>query len=141
MVVDASVVVSRLVPHDVHHEASRRWLMQYPAAGGLLISPTLLLAEVAGAVARRTRKPRLARRAVEAVLRLPALRLVPVDDVLARTAANLAAKLRVRGADAIYIATAAALRVPLATWDLEQRDRAAHVVDVFVPEAGPMRRP
>ena len=26
MVVDASVVVSRLVPHDVHHEASRRWL-------------------------------------------------------------------------------------------------------------------
>jgi predicted nucleic acid-binding protein len=134
MVVDASVVVSRLVPHDVHHEASRRWLMQYIADGGLLISPTLLLAEVAGAVARRTGKPRLARRAVAAVLRLPALRLVPVDEALARAAASLAGRFRVRGADAVYIAAAAALGVPLATWDLEQRERAAHVVEVFVPE-------
>jgi predicted nucleic acid-binding protein len=133
MVVDASVVVSRLVPHDVHHEASRRWLTRHIADGGLLISPTLLLAEVAGAVARRTGKPRLARRAVAAVLRLPALRLVPVDEVLSR-AASLAGQFRVRGADAVYIADAAALGVPLATWDLEQRERAVHVVEVFVPQ-------
>jgi len=39
---------------------------------------------VAGAVARRTGDPRLARRAVDAVLRLPALRLVQVDDSRAR---------------------------------------------------------
>ncbi|MGH9258223.1 MAG: type II toxin-antitoxin system VapC family toxin [Vicinamibacterales bacterium] len=134
MVVDASVVVSRLLPHDVHHEASRRWLTQHVADGGLLISPTLLLAEVAGAVARRTGKPRLARRAVTAVLSLPTLRLVPVDEVLARAAASLAGQFRVRGADAVYIAAAAALGVPLATWDLEQRERAAHVVEVFVPQ-------
>lgn len=37
MVVDASVVVSRLVPHDVHHEASRRWLSRHVAEGGLLV--------------------------------------------------------------------------------------------------------
>jgi len=134
MVVDASVVVSRLVPHDVHHEASRRWLTQHIAGGGLLIAPTLLLAEVAGAVARRTGKPRLAQRAVAAVLRLPALRLLPVDEILARAASSLAGQFRVRGADAICIAAAAALRVPLATWDLEQRERAAHIVDVFVPQ-------
>ena len=134
MVVDASVVVSRLVPDDVHHETSRRWLMQHVADGGLLISPTLLLAEVAGAVARRTGKPRLGRRALAAVLRLPALRLVPVDEVLAHAAANLAGQFRVRGADAVYIAAAAVLGVPLATWDLEQRERAAHIVEVFVPE-------
>lgn len=134
MVVDASVVVSRLVAHDVHHETSRRWLTQHVADGGLLISPTLLLAEVAGAVARRTGKPRLALRAVTAVLSLPTLRLVPVDEVLARAAASLAGQFRVRGADAVYIAAAAALGVPLATWDLEQRERAAHVVEVFVPQ-------
>ncbi len=69
-----------------------------------------------------------------AVLRLPALRLLPVDEILARAASSLAGQFRVRGADAIYIAAAAALRVPLATWDLEQRERAAHIVDVFVPQ-------
>jgi len=39
MVVDASVVVSRLVPHDVHHEASRRWLTRHVTEGGLVIAP------------------------------------------------------------------------------------------------------
>ena len=133
MVVDASVVVSRLVTHDVHHAASRAWLARHVAAGGLLIAPALLLAEVAGAVARRTGTPRLAQRAVEAVLGLPALRLVPVDEVLARTAADLAGRLRLRGADAVYIAAAAALQLPLVTWDLEQRERAARVIEVLAP--------
>jgi predicted nucleic acid-binding protein len=134
MVVDASVIVSRLVPHDVHHEASRRWLSRHVAEGGLLIAPALLLPEVAGAIARRTGESRLASRAVEAVLRLPQLRLVPVDDALARTAARLAGQLRLRGADALYVAAAAALRLPLVTWDMEQRNRGTPLVDVLLPE-------
>jgi predicted nucleic acid-binding protein len=136
MVVDASVVVSRLVLHDVHHDASRRWLTRHVAAGGLVIAPALLLPEVAGAVARRTGDRRLARRAVDAVLHLPALRLVPVDNVLARSAAGIAGRLRVRGADAVYIAAAAGLRLPLVTWVSDQRDRAARIVEVLVPEEG-----
>ena len=70
---------------------------------------------------------------METVLGLPALRLVPVDDVLARTAADLAGRLRLRGADAVYIAAAAALQLPLVTWDLEQRERAARVIEVLAP--------
>jgi predicted nucleic acid-binding protein len=134
MVLDASIVVSRLVPHDVHHESTRTWLAAHVAGGGMLIAPTLLLAELAGAVARRTANARLARRAVAAVLQLPGLRLVSLDETLARRAATLAGQLRVRGADAVYIAVAAALNLPLATWDFEQRDRAARIVTVFVPE-------
>ncbi len=134
MVVDASVVVSRLVPHDVHHDASRRWLRRYIDGGGVVIAPALLLPEVAGAVARRTGVPRLARRAVDAVLRLPGLRLISVDDALARAGARIAARLRVRGGDALYVAAAAELRLPLVTWDVEQRERAAGLVDVRVAE-------
>jgi predicted nucleic acid-binding protein len=93
-----------------------------------------LLPEVAGAVARRTGVPRLARRAIEAVLRVPGLRLVPVDDVLARSAAALAGRLRVRGADAVYLAVAADLRLPLVTWDVERRDRGARLVEVLTPQ-------
>lgn len=136
MVVDASVIVSRLVPHDVHHEASRGWLDRHVAGGGLLIAPALLLPEVAGAIARRTGEPRLARRAVDAVLRVPGLRLVPVDEALAGIAARLAGRLRLRGADAVYIAAAATLRLPLVTWDVEQRERAASLIEVQVPGAG-----
>jgi predicted nucleic acid-binding protein len=136
MVVDASVVVSRLVPHDVHHAASRAWLTRHVSDGGLVVAPALLLPEIAGAVARRTRVPRLARRAVEAILRLHALRLVPMDTVLARTAADLAGRLRLRGADAVYIATAVTLQLPLITWDVEQRQRAARVIHIVAPDEG-----
>jgi predicted nucleic acid-binding protein len=134
MIVDASVVVSYLVPHEARHEATRRWLAGHVAGGGLLIAPALLLPEVAGAIGRRTGRPRLARRAIDALLRLPSLRLLALDETLARAAATVAARLRVRGADAVYIAAAAELRLPLVTWDLEQRERAAGVVDVVVPE-------
>jgi predicted nucleic acid-binding protein len=59
-----------------------------------------------------------------------------VDDVLAGTAARFATQLRLRGADAVYIAAAARLRLPLVTWDLEQRDRAARLVEVLIPGDG-----
>jgi predicted nucleic acid-binding protein len=134
MVVDASVVVSNLVPHDVHHAASRAWLTRHLSDGGLVVAPALLLPEIAGAVVRRTGMPRLAGRAVEAVLRLHAFRLVPLDAVLARAAAEIAGRLRLRGADAVYIAAAMTLRLPLVTWDVEQQERAARVVEVMTPQ-------
>jgi predicted nucleic acid-binding protein len=133
MVVDASVVVSALVRHDANYAASVRWLEAYLAADGLLVAPAILLAEVAGAIARRAAAPRAARRTVEALARLPALRLVAVDETLGQAAAALAGRLRVRGADAVYIATADLLGLPLVTFDAEQRARGARVVDVIVP--------
>jgi predicted nucleic acid-binding protein len=83
MVVDASVVVSNLVPHDVHHAASRAWLTRHIGDGGLVVAPALLLPEIA---------------------------------------------------DAIYIAAASTLGLPLVTWDVEQRQGAARVTDVVSPE-------
>ena len=135
-VVDASVWVSRLVPHDVHHAASRQWLLQELADGHLLVAPVLLLAEVAGAVSRRTARPLLARRTTRSLLRLPGLRLVPLGRRLGPEAAELAADLGLRGADAVYVATARRLGLPLVTWDVEQRERAARLIAVRAPDAG-----
>jgi len=134
VVVDASVWVSRLVPQDVHHVASRHWLEQYVAEGGLLVAPALLLAEVAGAISRRTGEPRLAHRAVDHLLRVPALRIVPVEHRLGEAAGRLAADLGLRGADALYVATAYQLQIPLVTWDREQQEKAGTVIAVRTPE-------
>jgi predicted nucleic acid-binding protein len=138
-VVDASVWVSRLVPHDVHHAVSRRWLEEQAAEGDVLISPTLLLAEVAGALSRRTGQSELAHQAVQTLLPLTELRLVPLDSRLGRSAARLAGKMGLRGADAVYVATAHHLNVPLVTLDREQRARAGRLVEVRSP--GPEGRP
>ena len=54
MDVDASVWVSSLAPQDTHHVTTKAWLSQRLAGGDTLIIPSLALAEVAGAISRRT---------------------------------------------------------------------------------------
>jgi predicted nucleic acid-binding protein len=137
--VDASVWVARLVSQDVHYGASRRWLEVCVAREGRLISPILLLAEVSGAIARRTGDAELAERAVAHVLRVPNLGLVPTDPRLGRLAAQLAADLSLRGADALYVALAYHLGMPLVTWDRQQRESAGARVVVCTPDTDPMR--
>jgi predicted nucleic acid-binding protein len=133
-VVDASVWVGRLVPQDAHYAASRRWLEACTARGGTLIAPLLLLAEVAGAVARRTDSAELADRATDALLALPNLRLVALDARLGETSARLAAELGLKGADATYVAVAHLLGLPLVTWDQQQGERAGKQVTVYRPD-------
>jgi len=129
-VVDASVWVARLVPQDEFHETVKGWMKRWHAEGRQLISPTLLLAEVGGAIARRTGDPALGEKAITQLERLPGLRLVEMDHELVHAAATLAAQLGLRGADSLYVATAQQLRLPLVTFDVEQRERAKAVVTI-----------
>jgi predicted nucleic acid-binding protein len=107
----------------------------------LIVGPTLLLPELASAVSRRTGRPELAAAALSRLERIRRLRLVPLDPRLARLAGNLAGQLRLSGADAVYASLAQILRLPLVTWDDEQRRRAAATVQAVTPAqllAGPI---
>jgi predicted nucleic acid-binding protein len=132
-VVDASVWVSRFVDEDIHHEPSRTWLAGRVEEGTTIAAPALLLAEVAGAIARRTNRSELATRALSLLQRLPRMRLVPVEMELAQLAGRLAGDLGLRGADALYVSLAQRLGVPLVTWDRDQRERSAATIDVRTP--------
>ena len=134
IVVDASVWVSYLLPSDVNHEPSRRWLSALLRAGEVIVAPVLLLAEVGGAVARQTNRPQLGQRAIDRLLNIPNLRLVSIDHAAGIRAARLAADHRLRGADALYVATATTLNIPLVSWDRQQLDRARGLVEAHAPE-------
>jgi predicted nucleic acid-binding protein len=133
MVVDASIWVSGLVVQDVNHQASRRWLNQSLATTDPPIIPTLALAEVAGAIARRTGVPHLGQQAAEEILHAPGLRLVALDAALGTEAARLAATYQLRGADAVYVAVAHLLNVPLVTLDNEMPARAGGLIQIVQP--------
>lgn len=132
-VVDASVWVSRFIPADVHHARSRQWLEDHLANGRRVLAPTLLLVEVAGAIGRRTGDPVVARRAVDSLCALPGLAWVGLPGDVRDHAAELAITLRLRGADAVYVAIADRLGVPLVTWDVEQLSRASARVVTLTP--------
>lgn len=134
IVVDSSIWVSRMVPQDAFHSASRRWIANAVSGGETLVIPSLALAETAGAVARRTGHAVVGRQTARWILRIPGLRVDPVDRAVAMVAARLAADLMLRGPDAVFVALAYRLGVPLITWDSEQANRASPLVTTLQPK-------
>lgn len=133
VVIDASVVVSWLVSYDVNHDASRLWIERYNTANGLLVAPALLMVEVAAAIARQTGQPVLAKAAIKNLYAIHTLRVVPVDSVLVRSAVNVAADLQLRAGDAIYVAVAHELKIPLLSWDKERLQRGGKLITTCTP--------
>jgi predicted nucleic acid-binding protein len=130
VVIDASVWVARLVPQDAFHQPVKDWMAARREENMLFISPALLLPEVAGAVARRTGSEEMAMQAVAALESLPGLKLIEMERNLVSAAASLAARLRLRGADAVYVAAAEYLKLPLCTLDEDQALRAGYAVRI-----------
>jgi predicted nucleic acid-binding protein len=98
IVVDASVWVARLVSQDVFYEPVKKWMVSRLEAEDQFLAPSLLLAEIGGAVSRRT-SPSLGLKAIKQIENLPGLQLVEMENSLLREAALLAAELGLRGAD------------------------------------------
>jgi predicted nucleic acid-binding protein len=132
IVLDASVWVSASIPADAHHDMTRTWLTNL-SSSDMLVTPALGLLETAGAVARRTGSATLARQIVNAIERLPNVVVVVPDAELWTLAVHVASERALRGADALHVAMAEALGIPLATWDEEQRKRSGRRVQVITP--------
>lgn len=133
VVVDASVWIGYLLSSDVHHVPCVTWLDECLLAGTRITVPTIALPEVAGAIARRTGLESTGFAAIAWIEGLPRVDTIELDDGLARASARLAASLRLRGADAVYVALAARLGLPLVTWDQELLERAAGRIEARVP--------
>ncbi len=132
-IVDASVIISALLPPEIHHANSVNWLRNCGKRGEMLIVPAILLAEVAGPIARQTDNSQLGKAAKQFVLQLPNLRIVTLDQTLGDRAAEIAADYRLRGADAIYVAVAEHLGQPLITLDQQQLQRAEDLITAKMP--------
>jgi predicted nucleic acid-binding protein len=96
--------------------------------------PTLTLPECAAALARRTNRTEMGAEIVRFIQTFPSIRLEPLTLRHSELAAEIAAHYRLRGADAIYVATAAQWEASLVTWDTEMLERGASVVDTVTPQ-------
>ena len=131
---DASVFVNAFNPHEDDHAESLAILAAIQQGSDPVIVPTLLLPEIASAVARASDDTTGALQYASATAALPHLTLVSLTSVTARQAAELAATHRLRGADAVYVAIARRYGTTLVSRDEEQRSRASTVVACHTPE-------
>ena len=132
--IDVSVFVNAFNPHEEGHAESLQLLATIQERGDPVIVPTLLIAEMASAVARASDDSVGAIQYAHATAALPHLTLVPLTPTTARQAAELAATHRLRGADAVYLAVARRYGTTLVSRDDEQRTRGSAVVPCQTPE-------
>ena len=123
LTVDASVFVSALNSTEPDHRESADFLSALRYRSRPLVLPTLVRPEIAGAIARRTGDPELALRDAELAFLGGQVVFVDLDAALADEATGLAAAYGLRGADAVYAATARRFEAILVTLDGELRDR------------------
>lgn len=121
-------------PHEQGHAESLASLAAIQERGDPIIVPTLLLPEIASAVARATDDASGGLRFADATAALPHLTLVPLTAVMARQAAELATTYRLRGADAVYLAVARRYGTTVVSRDEEQRSHGSALVDCQTPE-------
>ena len=134
MIIDASVWVANVLEKDAHHAVSQGFMRRFIKARQMASVPLLLWAEIAGAVARRTGDADRGIKVAELISTQTWVRGVPVDASLASESMRLAAMLKLRGADAVYVALATIRREPLITLDSEMLERASNVTEVLTPE-------
>lgn len=135
LTVDSSVFVSAARPQEPGNAESTTFLAWVRTERPRLFLPTLVLVEVAAALSRTGSARSLAQQYALAIGQLPNIVLVALDDGLARQAAALGAQYGLRGADAVYVASAVLFAAELITLDREQLQRGALVVQTLSPAA------
>lgn len=140
VVLDASLYVAAISPAERSH-AQANALFQDLAAGGGFLVPALFRLEVTAALARRGEPPQVIDLAL-AHLSGPRFSEVPVDAALIEAAGSVARLARLRAYDAVYAAVALSSQVPLATLDVDLRQRltAAYPGVTLLPERTPGAR-
>lgn len=133
LTIDSSVFVSAARPSETSNAESAAFLAWVRTTRPRLFLPTIVMAEVAAALSRTGSKPGLAQQYAMAVSQLPNTVMVALDEGLARQAAALGARHKLRGADAVYLASAALFAAELITLDREQIERGAPIVQTLTP--------
>jgi len=132
--VDASVWVASQLSGDAHHAQATRFIESCLALRIIVIVPELVLLEVAAAVARLTQDAGPGQIAARKLERFPRVQFRTLERRSLERAILLATRHRLRGADAIYVATAREARATLVTLDEEMLQRGAAAVATVSPE-------
>jgi predicted nucleic acid-binding protein len=133
LTIDSSVFVSAARRAERGNAESTTFLAWVRESRPRLFLPTLLMAEVAAALSRTGSADGLAQQYALAIGQLPNTVLVALDEGLARQAAALGAQHKLRGADSVFLASAALFAAELVTLDREQLQRGASIVQTLSP--------
>ena len=133
LTIDSSVFVSAARRSEIGNAESMTFLAWVRKSRPRLFLPTLLMAEVAAALRCTGTTAGLAQQYALAIGQLPNTVLVALDEGLARQAVAFGAQYKLRGADSVFLASAALFAAELVTLDRQQLQRGSSIVQTLSP--------
>jgi predicted nucleic acid-binding protein len=131
--IDANVLVAASISTESHHPDSVALLTRLRQRGVEVICPSLVIAETVAAIARPTGDVALALQSIRLISRFPNITLLNLTQRRSRAAARLAANLKLRGADSVYVGAAVESAATLITWETQILQRAPVAVSTMTP--------
>jgi predicted nucleic acid-binding protein len=133
IVIDASVWLSAILPTDVHYQYTVPWKNQIEVSSESIAIPAHFPAEVAGVLSRTGATSSFIADTLDDIGSERLFTIYPISVAFGRLCAEMASLAAVRGSDAIYLALAQFLDVPMLTWDRQQRERGAVFCRTMTP--------
>jgi predicted nucleic acid-binding protein len=133
IVVDTSVWVGTLIERDVHYTESSAWLDHCILRNVNIHFPLLIFPELAGVLARSGMSPVETAGEISKIVNRSTIDLHPLDFTNSLLAARVATATGLKGADAVFVALAAWLDLPLVSWDRQQRERGEAFCRTMTP--------
>ena len=133
IVIDASVWLSAILPADVHYQYTVPWKHRVEVSGEPIAVPAHFPAEVAGVLSRTGSDHSFIADTLDQIGSERLFTIYPISAAFGRLCAEMASLAAVRGSDAIYLALAQFLDVPMLTWDKQQRERGAMFCRTMTP--------
>jgi len=131
--VDASVFVGAFIPGDKNHPLCLRFFQLLKSTATPLVEPSLVIVEVAASLRRITGDETRAMSFAQELASSSVVTLVSLSKEFAGYAAKIAAETGLRGADAVYAATAARYGSTLVSLDKEQLDKVPDDIIALTP--------
>ncbi len=128
LTLDANIWIAAYDPQDRFHAQSTQFLAAVTRQGQLLNGPAFMPIEAACALARRSQNIAVGQLALARLRNHPLLTLQPLDNTLLAGAARLGVQHLLRGADALYAATAELTHAHLISWDKKLVRRTGAVI-------------
>lgn len=135
LTLDASVYVAACRSQEPGHAASRKLLACIRDQGIPMVEPMIVQVEVACALARSGVGEKESLALSGAIAHLPNVNLVVLDELLCRQASEVGSRHGLRGADAIYVATAQRYAAVLVSLDNQQLSRIPGGLLTVKPQA------
>ena len=130
LTLDSSVIVATLRKQEEKHIQCRSLLEKVKETQHITIQPYTVLVEVASAIRRRTNSQLLASRVKELLQSIDTLNFVELESMRADAATDTAARIGLKGMDAIVVQVAEEFDTTSVSLDEEMMDRAESIVNI-----------